>query len=179
MSYLKDKYQKEIQPSLQKELGLYNVRQIPRIKKVVINMGIGKATQNPRIIDEAVETLSAITGQKPVVTRARKPIANFKLSENTAIGAKVTLHGEMMWEFLERLLFVSLPRVRDFRGISPRGFDGTGNFSMGIKEQSIFPEIEYDKIVHTLGMDICVVTTAKTKEHGRALLAALGFPFRK
>lgn len=179
MSFLKTKYQTEVRPALQQELDLQNVMQIPRVTKVVINMGVGKATQNPRLVEEAVETLTAITGQKAVSTRARKPIANFKLRENVAIGAKVTLHGEIMWEFLERLLFVALPRVRDFRGVSPRGFDSQGNFTMGIKEQSIFPEIEYDKIVHTLGMDITVVTTATNQEQGRALLAALGFPFRK
>lgn len=179
MSFLKTKYQNEVRPALQKELGLQNVMQIPTIKKVVLNIGVGGATQNPRLVDEAIETLTKITGQKAVATRARNPIANFKLREDVAIGAKVTLTGKRMWEFLERLLFLSLPRVRDFRGISPRGFDGNGNYSMGIKEQSIFPEIEYDKIVHTLGMDICVVTSAANNEQGRALLTALGFPFRK
>lgn len=179
MSFLKTKYEKEVRSALQKELGLQNVMEIPRLKKVVLNMGVGGATQNPRLVDEALETLKTITGQRAVATRSKNPIANFKLRENIAIGAKVTLHGQMMWEFLERFLTVALPRVRDFRGISPRGFDAQGNYTMGIKEQSIFPEIEYDKIVHVLGMDICVVTSAKNNEQGRALLTALGFPFRK
>ncbi|MBO7500405.1 MAG: 50S ribosomal protein L5 [Fibrobacterales bacterium] len=179
MSFLKAKYDSEVRGALKESLGLQNVMQVPRVQKVVVNMGVGEATQNPRLIDEAVETLTAITGQKAVATRSRKAISNFKLRENVAIGAKVTLHGQIMWEFLERLLFIALPRVRDFRGISSRGFDGNGNYSMGIKEQTIFPEIDYDKINKVLGMDICVVTSAANDEQGRALLEALGFPFRK
>ncbi len=179
MSFLKAKYEKEIRGALEKSLGLQNVMQVPRLKKIVINMGVGEATQNPRLIDEAVDTLTAITGQKAVATRSRKAISNFKLRENVAIGAKVTLHGQIMWEFLERLLFIALPRVRDFRGLSSRGFDGAGNYALGIKEQTIFPEIDYDKINKVMGMDICVVTSAANDEQGRALLDALGFPFRK
>ena len=176
---LQDKYLSEVVKALTDKFQYKNVNEIPKVEKIIINMGVGEATQNPRLIDEAVETLTAITGQKAVATRSRKAISNFKLRENVAIGAKVTLHGQIMWEFLERLLFIALPRVRDFRGISSRGFDGNGNYSMGIKEQTIFPEIDYDKINKVLGMDICVVTSAANDEQGRALLEALGFPFRK
>lgn len=176
---LKDKYKNELAPALKEQLGLNNVMQTPRLEKIVINMGVGKATQNPRLIDEAVETLSTIAGQKAIATKAKNAISNFKLRENVAIGAKVTLHGDRMWSFLERFINVSLPRVRDFRGIPKRGFDGRGNYTMGVKEQSIFVEIDYDKINHIFGMDISFVTTAQNDDQGRALLTALGLPFRK
>jgi large subunit ribosomal protein L5 len=179
MSQLKQKYNKEIAPALKQELNLENVMQIPKLQKIVINMGVGKATQNPRLIDEAIETLTTISGQKAVSTKARNAISNFKLRENVAIGAKVTLHGDRMWRFLERFIDVTLPRVRDFRGIPRRGFDGNGNYTLGLKEQSIFVEIDYDKIKHTFGMDISFVTSAANDEQGRALLTALGLPFRK
>ena len=179
MSFLKAKYDSEVRGALKESLGLQNVMQVPRVQKVVVNMGVGEATQNPRLIDEAVETLTAITGQKAVATRSRKAISNFKLRENVAIGAKVTLHGQIMWEFLERLLFIALPRVRDFRGINPNSFDGRGNYSLGVREQLIFPEIEYDKVDKVRGMDICVVTTANTDEEARELLTLMGAPFAK
>ncbi len=179
MSRLKEKYQTEMVPALMQELGLKNIMQVPRLEKIVLNMGVGAATQNPRIIDEAVNTLTAITGQKAITTRAKKAISNFKLRENQPIGAKVTLHGERMWEFLERLIHIALPRVRDFRGIPRKGFDGRGNYTMGVKEQIIFLEINYDKISKVLGMDITFVTNATNDEQSRALLTALGLPFRK
>jgi large subunit ribosomal protein L5 len=153
--------------------------QVPRLEKIVLNMGVGKATQNQRVIEEAVNTLTAITGQKAIATRAKTAISNFKLREDIAIGAKVTLHGSRMWEFLERFINITLPRVRDFNGIPKRGFDGRGNYTLGLKEQSVFMEIDYDKINHTLGMDISFVTSATTDEQGRALLTALGLPYRK
>ncbi len=179
MSRLKEKYRTEMVPALMQELGLKNIMQVPRLEKIVLNMGVGAATQNPRIIDEAVNTLSAITGQKAITTRAKKAISNFKLRENQPIGAKVTLHGVRMWEFLERLIHIALPRVRDFRGIPRKGFDGRGNYTMGVKEQIIFLEINYDKVSKVLGMDITFVTNATNDEHSRALLTALGLPFRK
>lgn len=153
--------------------------QVPRLQKIVLNMGVGDATQNRKVLDEAVDTLTAITGQKAVVTKAKKAISNFKLREGLGIGAKVTLHGDNMWDFLFRFVNIALPRVRDFRGIPRRGFDGSGNYTMGIKEQTIFVEIDIDKISQTLGMDISFVTSAKTDDEGRALLEALGLPFRK
>jgi large subunit ribosomal protein L5 len=152
---------------------------VPRLKKVVVNMGLGAAVQNPKIIDSAVEELRAITGQQPVVCRARKSIASFKLRENLPIGVRVTLRKHLMWEFVDRLISFGLPRVRDFKGVSPKGFDGRGNFTMGLKDQIIFPEIDYDKIDATKGMNISFVTTAKTDEEGRALLRELGMPFRQ
>jgi large subunit ribosomal protein L5 len=179
MNKLKDRYLKEIVPALQKELGLKNVMEVPRLEKIVLNMGVGEATGNQRLIEEVVTTLGAITGQKAVPTRSKKAISNFKIREGLAIGAKVTLHGEKMWDFLERLITIALPRVRDFRGIPKRGFDGNGNYTFGVKEQIMFLEINYDKISQLLGMDISLVTSAKTDEGCRALLGALGMPFRK
>ncbi|MGL1903873.1 MAG: 50S ribosomal protein L5 [Fibrobacterales bacterium] len=179
MLMLKERYRNEIVPKLKDDLALGNVMQVPKLEKIVLNMGLGSATKNPRIVEEAVDTLTAITGQKAVTTRAKKAISNFKLRENIAIGAKVTLHGDKMWEFLERFINVSLPRTRDFRGISRKGFDGRGNYTMGVKEQTIFTEIDYDKVNNTLGMDISFVTSAENDEQGRALLTELGLPFRK
>ncbi len=176
---LAQKYQSEIVAQLTKEFGFSNAMQVPRLQKIVINFGLGEATQNPKIIDRAVEQLAAISGQKPVVTRARKSIANFKLREGQAIGAKVTLRRERMWEFLDRLVTMALPRVRDFRGVSPKGFDGRGNFTMGLREQIIFPEINYDQVDKVRGMNITMVTTAANDAESRALLLALGMPFRK
>ncbi len=176
---LKDFYKSDVMPALQKQFGYKNVMQIPRLQKIVINMGVGDAASNRKILDEAVDTLGAITGQKAVVTKAKAAISNFKLREGLGIGAKVTLHGENMWDFLYRFVNVTLPRVRDFRGIPRRGFDGRGNYTMGVKEQTIFVEIDIDKVVNTLGMDISFVTTANTDEEGRALLEGLGLPFRK
>jgi large subunit ribosomal protein L5 len=151
--------------------------QVPRLEKVVVNMGVGDAQKDGRLLDAAVEDLTVITGQKPVVTKARKSIAGFKIREGMGIGVKATLRGDRMWEFVDRLVSLALPRIRDFRGLDPRGFDGHGNFTLGVTEQLIFPEIDYDKVVQVRGMDITVVTTADTDEHGRALLIALGFPF--
>ena len=179
MNKLKDRYLKEIVPALQKKLGLKNVMEVPRLEKIVLNMGVGEATGNQRLIEEVVTTLGAITGQKAVPTRSKKAISNFKIREGLAIGAKVTLHGEKMWDFLERLITIALPRVRDFRGIPKRGFDGNGNYTFGVKEQIMFLEINYDKISQLLGMDISLVTSAKNDEGCRALLSALGMPFRK
>jgi len=174
---LYERYKSEIVPALQKEFSYGNIMQVPKVEKVILNMGLGDAIQNVKLIESAVNELGAITGQRPVVTRARRSIASFKLREGMPIGAKVTLRRDRMWEFLERLVNVALPRVRDFRGISPKAFDGRGNYSLGIKEQIIFPEIEYDKIDRIQGMNITVVTTAETDEEGRALLRHLGFPF--
>jgi large subunit ribosomal protein L5 len=179
MNRLKEKYLKEMVPALMQELGLKNVMEVPRLEKIVLNMGVGEATGNQRLIEEVVTTLGAITGQKAVPTRAKKAISNFKVRENLAIGAKVTLHGEKMWDFMERLISIALPRVRDFRGVPKRGFDGNGNYTMGVKEQIMFLEINYDKISQVLGMDISFVTNAKSDEGCRALLTALGMPFRK
>jgi large subunit ribosomal protein L5 len=173
------KYQGEVVPALQKEFGYTNIMQVPRIEKIVINFGLGEATQNPKVVDRAVEQLAALSGQKPIVTRARKSIANFKLRENMPIGAKVTLRRERMYEFLDRLMNIALPRVRDFRGVSSKGFDGRGNFTLGLKEQIIFPEIHYDQVDKVRGMNITVVMTAKTDAEGRALLTYFGMPFRK
>ncbi|HEY8352332.1 MAG TPA: 50S ribosomal protein L5 [Sphingomonadales bacterium] len=179
MPKLKEKYRKEVVPALAKELGCKNPMEVPRLEKIVLNMGVGEASGNQRLIEEAVTNLSAITGQKAVVTRAKQAISNFKLKEKMPIGAKVTLHGDRMWEFLERLISIALPRVRDFRGVPRRGFDGRGNYTFGIKEQVIFLEVNFDKITQVLGMDVTFVTSARDDEGGRALLTALGMPFRK
>lgn len=177
MARLKDKYVQEIAPALQQKFNYKNVMQIPKLEKVVINMGVGEAIQNSKAIDSAVSDLTKIAGQKPVVTRAKKSIAAFKLREGMPIGTKVTLRGERMYEFVDRLMNVSLPRVRDFRGVSSKSFDGRGNYTLGIKEQLIFPEIEYDQIDKLRGMDIVFVTTAKTDEEARELLGMLGMPY--
>ena len=176
---LAEMYKKEVIGKLTEEFSLKNAMQVPRLQKIVINFGLGEATQNPKIIDKAVEQLTLLSGQKPIVTRSRKSIANFKLRENQPIGAKVTLRRERMWEFLDRLVTIALPRVRDFRGVSPKGFDGRGNFTMGLKEQIIFPEINYDQVDKVRGMNITLVTTAGDDALSKALLAALGMPFRK
>ncbi|WP_438016395.1 50S ribosomal protein L5 [Sorangium sp. So ce315] len=175
---LRAHYKKSVTAALSKRFGYKNPMMVPRLQKVVLNMGLGAAVQNPKIIDSAVEDMRAISGQKPVVTRARKSIATFKLRENLPIGVMVTLRAERMWEFVDRLIAFSLPRVRDFKGVSPKGFDGKGNFTMGLREQIIFPEIDYDKIDVVKGLNISFVTTAKTDEEGRALLTELGIPFR-
>lgn len=175
---LRVQYQKSVGPALTKRFGYSNPMMVPRLQKVVINMGLGAAVQNPKIIDSAVLEMTALAGQKPVVTRARKSIATFKLRENLAIGVMVTLRAERMWEFVDRFISFSLPRVRDFKGVSPKGFDGKGNFTMGLREQIIFPEIDYDKIDVVKGMNVSFVTTARTDEEGRALLTELGMPFR-
>jgi len=177
MARLKDYYKKEIVPRLTKDFGYKNVMQVPKITKIVVNMGLGEALSNIKILDSASEEISLITGQQPVITKARKSVANFKLREGNPIGCAVTLRREKMYEFLDRLVNVALPRVRDFRGISPKGFDGRGNYTFGIKEQIIFPEISYDKIDKIKGMNITVVTTAKTDEEARSLLRYLGMPF--
>ena len=176
---LKEKYDNELAAQLKDQLGLDNVMQVPRLSKIVVNMGVGDATQDGKLIDAAVQDLRIITGQQPKVNRARKSVANFKLREGQAIGAHVTLRGVRMWEFFDRLVALSIPRIRDFRGLSPRGFDGRGNYSFGVTEQLIFPEIDYDKVVKVRGMDITFVTTAATDEQGKALLDAFGFPFRQ
>jgi large subunit ribosomal protein L5 len=175
---LRNKYREVSVPALLKRFGYKNPMMVPRLEKVVLNMGLGAAVGNPKIIDSAVEDMRSISGQKPVVTRARKSIATFKLRENLPIGVMVTLRGERMWEFVDRLIAFSLPRVRDFKGVSPKGFDGKGNFTMGLREQIIFPEIDYDKVDVVKGMNISFVTTARTDEEGRALLTELGIPFR-
>ena len=179
MARLKEQYKAEVAPALMKQFGYKSVMQIPKIDKVVINVGCGEAREKAKVLDTVVGGLGKITGQKAVVPRARKSIANFKLREEMPIGAKVTLRGDKMWEFLDRLFNVALPRVRDFQGINPNAFDGRGNYAMGIKEQLIFPEIEYDKIDKIRGMDIIIVTTAKTDEEGRALLQQVGAPFAR
>ena len=176
---LKERYESEVKPALRQELGLGNVMQVPRLEKIVLNCGVGAATQQQSLLDGAVADLGVITGQKPLVTRARKSIAGFKLREGNAIGAKVTLRGDRMWEFLDRLISLSIPRIRDFRGLNPNSFDGRGNYTFGVNEQLIFPEIDYDKVDVIRGMDITIVTTAQTDPEGRALLAAFGFPFRR
>jgi len=179
MNVLKERYTNEVSPALMKSLGLTNVMQVPRIKKVVLNIGLGEAMDNPKALDAAVQDLGAITGQKPVVTKARKSIANFKLREGRAIGTAVTLRGDKMWAFLDRLMNIVLPRVRDFRGVSAEAFDGRGNYTLGLREQIIFPEIEYDKVDKVRGMEITIVTTAPSDEQAAALLQMLGMPFRK
>ncbi|MEY3013832.1 MAG: hypothetical protein RIT45_2567 [Pseudomonadota bacterium] len=176
---LKTSYDNEIIGKLMTEFSYSNVMQVPRIEKIIVNFGLGEAVQNPKVIERVVEQATQITGQKPVVTRAAKSIANFKLREDMPIGVKVTLRRDRMWEFLDRLIHVALPRVRDFRGISPKAFDGRGNYTLGIREQIIFPEIDYDKVDKVRGMNITVVTTAKNDDEGRALLRAFGMPFRK
>jgi large subunit ribosomal protein L5 len=176
---LNERYRKDVIPKLMQEQGYGNVNQVPRLEKVVLNMGLGEAIQNAKVMDSAVAELTAITGQKPVVTKSRKAIANFKLRENMAIGCMVTLRGQRMYEFLDRLMNLALPRVRDFRGVSDRAFDGRGNYSLGIREQIIFPEIDIDKIDKVRGLTVSIVTTAKTDAEGKALLQALGMPFRQ
>ena len=179
MNRLKIIYNEEIAPALFKELSLENVMQVPKIEKVVVNIGVGEALDNPKALDEAVRDLTTITGQHPVVTKAKKSIANFKLREGRAIGTKVTLRGDKMWAFLDRLINVALPRVRDFRGISPDAFDGRGNYTLGLQEQLIFPEINYDEVDSIRGMEITIVTTADNDDQARALLSKFGMPFRK
>jgi large subunit ribosomal protein L5 len=176
---LKERYQKEIAPALAKEFNITNPMATPRLEKIVINMGLGEAIANSKIIDTAAEELSAIAGQKPVTTKAKKSIASFKLREGMPIGSMVTLRGDRMYEFLDRFVSVALPRVRDFRGISPKAFDGRGNYTLGIRDQLIFPEIDFNKVDKTRGMNISIVTTAKNDEQARALLKALGMPFRQ
>lgn len=179
MARLQEQYVNEIAPALNKKFGYKSVMQIPKLDKIVINVGAGEAKDNAKVIDSISGDLATITGQKPIVCRAKKSVANFKLREGMPIGVKVTLRGEKMWEFMDRLFNVALPRVRDFRGINPNSFDGRGNYSLGIKEQLIFPEIEYDKIDKVRGMDVCFVTTANTDEEGRELLKLMGAPFEK
>ena len=179
MSRLKDLYSNEIKDAMVKKFGYKNVMQIPKLDKIVINMGVGEAKENAKVLDTAIKDLETITGQKAVVTRAKKSVANFKLREGQAIGCKVTLRGEKMYEFLDRLVNLALPRVRDFRGVNPDAFDGRGNYALGIKEQLIFPEIEYDKVDKVRGMDIIFVTTAETDEEARELLTLFGMPFKK
>jgi large subunit ribosomal protein L5 len=174
---LRQRYRDEVVPQLRQQLGLANMMQVPRLEKVVVNVGVGEAIKDGRMLDATIEDLQTITGQRPVVTKARKSIAGFKLREGMAIGAKVTLRGARMWEFVDRLVSLALPRIRDFRGLSPTAFDGHGNYTLGVTEQLIFPEIDYDKVLKVTGMDITIVTTAKDDDEGRALLAALGFPF--
>ena len=174
---LKTRYRENVVPRLQRELDLPNPMQVPRLDKVVINMGVGEALKDGRMLETAVEDLQTITGQKAVITKARKSIAGFKLREGSAIGAKVTLRGDRMWEFIDRLVTIAIPRIRDFRGLNPKAFDGHGNYTLGLTEQLIFPEIDYDKVAKVRGMDITVVSTATNDDAGRALLIALGFPF--
>jgi len=178
MSRLRERYVQDVAPALKKEFGYGNVMAIPRITKIVVNMGLGDATQNAKVVDVGADEVMRITGQKPVITRAKKSIAQFKVRKGMPIGTMVTLRGERMWEFLDRLIAVALPRVRDFRGVSPRGFDGRGNYTLGLKDQLLFPEIDYMKVDKARGMNISVVTTAKTDEESRKLLQLLGVPFR-
>jgi large subunit ribosomal protein L5 len=176
---LNQQYQEEVVPALQKEFGYTSVMQVPRITKVVVNVGLGEALDNPKAIEFAVRDITTVTGQKPVITRARRSIAGFKLREGRPIGVKVTLRGERMWSFLTRLIHVALPRTRDFQGVSPYAFDGRGNYTLGLSEQLIFPEIRYDSIDKVRGMEVSIVTTAETDEEGRHLLALLGMPFKR
>ena len=178
MARLKDRYHQEVVPALRERFGYDNIMQVPRVTKLTLNMGVGEAKTNAKLLDDAVEEMALISGQHPVVTKARKSIAGFKLREGMSIGAKVTLRGDRMYEMMDRLVSVALPRIRDFRGIDPGQFDGRGNFSMGIREQTIFPEIDYDSVDQTRGMNVTITTTAKTDEEGRALLSKLGMPFR-
>jgi len=178
-SRLQQFYQTTVVPRLQKDLNITNVMQVPKITKITVNMGVGEAVADRKIMDAAVADLTKITGQKPLVTKARKAIASFKLRAGLAVGAKVTLRGARMYEFLDRLISIAMPRIRDFRGVSPRAFDGRGNYSLGVKEQIIFPEIQYDQIDQVRGMDITITTTARDNQQGRALLEAFNFPFRK
>jgi large subunit ribosomal protein L5 len=175
---LLERYEREIRPRLARELGLPNLHQVPRLEKIVVNIGLGEATANPKLLETAAEELSMITGQKPSIRKARKSVANFKLRAGQAVGAVVTLRRARMWEFFDRLVNVSLPRVRDFKGVSPKAFDGRGNYSMGIREQIIFPEVDYDKVERITGMNVTVCTTARNDAEGRALLQQLGLPFR-
>jgi large subunit ribosomal protein L5 len=179
MNRLKEKFNKEISPALMSKFNYKSVMEVPKLEKIVINMGVGDAVSNAKALDVAVEELATISGQKPVVTKAKKSIAGFRLREGMPIGAKVTLRGERMYEFLDKLISVSLPRVRDFRGVSKKSFDGRGNYTMGVKEQLIFPEIDYDKVSKVRGMDIVIVTTANTDEEARELLTSFGMPFQK
>lgn len=179
MTLLENTYKTEIVPALKKELGFDNVMQIPRIEKITLNVCMSEAVKNPKLLETAREELTVITGQKAVITKAKKAIANFKLREGMPLGTKVTLRKDHMWAFLEKLIHISVPRVRDFRGLSPKGFDGRGNYNMGLKEQIVFPEVDYDKVDNVRGLNITIGTTAKTDAEGRALLEALGFPFRK
>lgn len=176
---LKAKYQAEVAPALMQKFGYKSVMQIPKIDKIVVNCGCGEARDNSKVLEAVVGDLTKITGQKAIITKAKKSVANFKLREGMPIGAKVTLRGDRMWEFLDRLICIAIPRIRDFRGISPKSFDGRGNFSMGVTEQLIFPEIDFDKVDRTRGMDITIVTTAQTDEEGKALLDAFNFPFKR
>jgi large subunit ribosomal protein L5 len=176
---LKERYQNEVTPALMKKFNYKSPMQVPRVEKVVINMGVGEAVQNAKVLDGAVEDLTLISGQKPVITRAKKSIAGFKVREGMPIGVKVTLRGERMYHFLDKLINVALPRVRDFRGVSPKSFDGRGNYTLGLKEQLIFPEISYDKVDKVRGMDVVIVTTANSDEEARELLSLMGMPFRK
>ena len=176
---LRQSYTAEVVPQLREQLGLENVMQVPRLEKIVVNMGVGDASQEAKLIDAAIDDLRTITGQQPRVNRARRSVANFKIREGMSIGASVTLRGDRMWEFFDRLITLAIPRIRDFRGLSLRGFDGRGNYSFGVTEQLIFPEVDYDKVVKVRGMDITLVTTAVNDEQGRALLDAFGFPFRR
>ncbi|HEV7887615.1 MAG TPA: 50S ribosomal protein L5 [Acidimicrobiales bacterium] len=176
---LKTRFDTELRAQLKDTLGLGNIMEVPRFEKIVINMGVGKATQQPSLLEGAVRDLTIISGQKPLVTKAKQSIAGFKLREGNSIGAKVTLRGDRMWEFLDRLVSLAIPRIRDFRGLPPNAFDGRGNYTFGVNEQLIFPEIDYDKIDTTRGMDITIVTTARTNAEGKALLDAFGFPFKR
>ncbi|NLP37163.1 MAG: 50S ribosomal protein L5 [Firmicutes bacterium] len=178
MARLKEKYLNEIRPALMERFQYKNIHQVPRLEKVVINMGVGEAKDNPKALDAAVNDLTLISGQRPVVTKAKKSVASFKIRDGMSIGCKVTLRGERMYEFLDKLFNVALPRVRDFRGVSPKSFDGRGNYSLGVREQLIFPEIVYDEVEKVRGMDIVIVTTAKTDEEARELLREMGMPFR-
>jgi large subunit ribosomal protein L5 len=179
MARLKEFYKETVVPKLTKDLGVKNAMQVPKLVKITVNMGVGEAVADRKVMDAAVADLTKITGQKPKLCMSKKSIASFKVRENLAIGTKVTLRGERMWEFFDRLVTIAIPRIRDFRGINPRSFDGRGNFSLGIKEQIIFPEIQYDQIDQLRGMDITITTTAKDDKQGRALLSAFNFPFRK
>src|SRR6059036_3824026 len=178
MARLKERYQKEVAPAIAKEFGIKNPMAVPRLEKIVLNMGMGEAIANAKVLDTAVAELTSIAGQKPVITKAKKSIASFKLRQGMPIGAMVTLRGDRMYEFFDRLVSVALPRVRDFRGVSPKAFDGRGNYTLGVKDQLIFPEIKYDSVASIHGMDITIVTTAKTNDEGKALLRHLGMPFR-
>ncbi|GJM58855.1 50S ribosomal protein L5 [uncultured Dubosiella sp.] len=179
MNRLLEKYKNDVVPQLMKEFNYSSIMEVPKIDKVVVNIGVGDAIQNSKLLDEAVEELAAITGQAPVITKAKKSIANFKLREGMPIGCKVTLRSDKMYDFLDKLFNISLPRVRDFRGVSDTSFDGRGNYTLGVKEQIIFPEIDFDKVNRTRGMDVVIVTTAKTNDEAKALLTAMGMPFKK
>jgi len=178
MARLKDDYKSRVTAELTEAFGYKNPMQVPQITKIVVNMGVGEAAANAKLLDGAVADMTTITGQKPIITKARKSIANFKLREGMSVGCRVTLRGEQMWEFLDRLINIALPRIRDFRGVSPKAFDGRGNYTLGLKEQIIFPEIEYDKVDKVRGMDITICTSAETNDEGRALLKAFSMPFR-